>query len=189
MFRHLGGDPVEVFEAEDGTRAEHDPDTSRIDGVKVTDSWRLGQVLPGCLGSPLTLPPAGDVAGFRRLIWDGTSGAWALDLSGANLCSLSGRLVLHLDSPQADTGELSVDGVSWKDGGLEAAQALLGAEVRRAALADWTKLSQADRRDVVHALAHDTDDDAEDVLRELLAQEPGAEDVQRALEERALRTP
>ena len=189
VFRLLGVEDAEVFLAEDGAQVRHDPATSQIDGVGVNHSWHLGKVLPACLVHPLALPPAGDPGGFRKLAWDGATGAWLIELSGDNRCGLEGRLVLELEGPQVDSSGLSVDGVPYKDGGMAKAQDHLRAWVRATARSSWADLTEAERRDVAHSLGHDPDPDADAVLAELLERFPDASQLRAASQERALRAP
>ena len=144
-YRHLGGDPVEVFEAEDGHRVEFDPTTRQLGELKVREAWSLGEPLGTCLGDPLALPPAGDVAGFRKLAFDGEDGAWRLELSGRNPCALSGRLDLPLRFAQVDVSGLRAHELPWKEGGREAVLDQLRAELLAHAEANWASLDAEER--------------------------------------------
>jgi len=152
-YRHLGGDPVEIWEAEDGHRVEFDPATRRVESVKVREVWALGEPLGTCLGDPLTLPPAGDVAGFRKLAFDGTDGFWRLELSGANHCHLSGYLDLSLRFSGVDVVHLRAHEQPWKQGGRDAVLEQLRAELLAHAEQNWADMSEDERLSVARSLS------------------------------------
>lgn len=156
VYRHLGGDPIEVWESSEGARVEFDPATRRLSTdppIKVRETWRLGEPLATCLGDPLALPPAQDVGGFRKLVLQDGVGFWRIELSGRNHCRLEGVLDLSLQFAPADITGLEAHGQPWSDGGRDAVTEQLRAELMAHADANWDTLSEGDKQAVRRSLS------------------------------------
>ncbi len=132
---------VETLQAADGHTLSFDTAARRLDGQHARVRWpSWGEVLQVCLGDPLDLPPGGDTGAFRKLAWDGSKGRWALELSGMNRCSMSGRVHLSVKQDRVFADALLVDGIAWGEGGQFRAKELLRAELRDVAVKSWPEL-------------------------------------------------
>ena len=133
---------------------------------KVRTHWPAWQTLSMCLGHPLALPPAGDPAGFRLLVWEDEV-RWRVELSGTNTCQASGHVELDVSADVVDVDGLLVDGSPWREGGRERALELALQAFRATLLERWAELSDRERSEALLLLQHDPDPEAEAVLRAL----------------------
>jgi hypothetical protein len=114
--------------------------------------------------------------------------AWRLVLSGINRCSLGGRVSVNAASDVVRTGQLTVDGVAWDQGGRQRALSILREHERASVLTDWESLQTMDRILLLKRLGEDPDPRAESVLLALRARSDGHEsDIDAALDARSLR--
>lgn len=159
-----------------------------VDRAVKTNWETLDGPLGGCLGDPLSVPPAGDPDGFRLLQEVEGTYAWILSLSGQNLCGLGGQLIVHATRDHAEVRELTVQGGPWDEEGRQKARASLFAFIRQTAVERWSTLDEAARLRILTNLADDPEPAAVDVLQDIARSDPQARDpVRRALERRALR--
>ncbi len=133
----------------------------RFDGKRGRTTWRqLTAPLPGCLGDPLSLPPADDAGATRQLV----DGRWYVRFSGQNLCHLGGTLVLDATHDAADWSELTASGQAWTGGGLEAAWMDLRASLRARIAVEWPTMDVVAREKARAALKQDPHPDAARLL-------------------------
>ncbi|HJN73267.1 MAG TPA: hypothetical protein QGF58_04960 [Myxococcota bacterium] len=156
VYRHIGGDPVEVFQAEDGDQVLYDPVGRELlldPPIAVKKRWALAKPLGACIGDPLSLPPAGDVGGFRKLRLEGREGHWLIELSGRNHCKLSGLVILDVQYPQADVRGLEAHGLPWGEGGREAVLEQLRGELMALAAETWDTMNEEEKLAVWRSLS------------------------------------
>lgn len=134
--------------------------------LKARSTWPAWQTLALCLGDPMTMPPAGDPAGFRVLAWDDPV-HWRLELSGANTCQATGTVILDAVRDEVDVGGLLIDGRPWREGGRERGHALALQAFRGTLVDRWPELSERERSEALLLLQNDPDPEAAAVLREL----------------------
>lgn len=145
----------------DAVRVERAGERLRFDGVPGRTTWTpIGGILASCLGDPLALPPADD-PGARRTLEKRT---WVITLSGENRCALAGSLRLDATRDRAEWSDISSQGLPWGSGGREAAQALLGAELRALVESRWSELTTIERTEALQALAQDPHPDARGLI-------------------------
>lgn len=152
---------VERFEAPDATVdlvrvADHIEVPGRLD--RWPTRWRgLAGTLGVCLGDPLAVPPAGDPGGFRTLHQRDEAWRWAVNLSGDNRCGLAGPVELDATADRVGAVGLTVDGVAWSDGGREVARDRARVWLREHARQRWPLADEAERAQLLAALAKDPD--------------------------------